>query len=78
MAHTRFIRGDELHGLLAARRLRAEEHGGETVKRDAPGAISHRGREVVIAQPYDPLRKLPAERAILVSALLLRFFRSSR
>ena len=62
VAHTRFFRGDELHALLASRRLRAEEHGGETVKRDALGAIDHRGREIVIAQPYDPLRKLPAER----------------
>ncbi len=32
------------------------------MKRDALGAIDHRGREILIAQPYDPLRKLPAER----------------
>ena len=29
------------------------------MKRDALGAVDHRGREIVIAQPYDPLRKLP-------------------
>ena len=42
--------------------LRAEEHGGEAVERDALGAIDHLGREIVIAQTHDPLRELPAER----------------
>ena len=41
--------------------------------------IDHCGREVVIAQSYDPLRKLPAERCHIFSVmLLLKFCRSSR
>jgi hypothetical protein len=32
------------------------------VKRDALGTIDYLGREIIIAQPYDPLRKLPTDR----------------
>ena len=32
------------------------------MKRDALCPIDHCGREIVIDKPYDPLRKLPAER----------------
>ena len=62
VAHAGFFFRDELHGLPAARCLGAEEDRGEAMERHPLGAIDHRGRQILMAQTHDPLRKLPAER----------------
>ena len=49
VVHPDFVVADELHRLLAAGGLRAEEHRRQAVQRDALGAIDHRGGEIVIA-----------------------------
>src|SRR5206468_4705481 len=61
--HTRFVLGDELHRLLAARRQEAEEHGRQPVQREPLGAVDHLGGKILVAETYDPLRELPAERS---------------
>src|SRR5207237_3542942 len=68
--HPGFLLAHELPRLAAARRQRAEQHRREAVERDALGAVDHVGREIVVAESNDPLRKLPAERCHRV--LLIR------
>src|SRR5215510_7969671 len=57
-----FFVADQLHRLAAPRSQRAEEHGRQAVERQPLGAIDHFGRQIVIAEPDNPLRELTAER----------------
>jgi hypothetical protein len=48
VAYPVFFVGDELYGLPAIRRLRAEEHRRQTVERDALGTINYCRREIFV------------------------------